>query len=144
MKIITSLTVLAILFLAIAQANAFNVTWSPETPEPGDKITVNLNAGENVSGVAIQVCIGDVCLIPKPMERVGEEYIHSFYVDETAEIHLNFTMEYADGNNTWDDSTYFKVEKTNDGRGTPGFEFVIAVSAAAAALLLARIKRTKN
>ncbi|HHH77656.1 MAG TPA: hypothetical protein ENL18_00375 [Thermoplasmatales archaeon] len=142
MKTITILAAIAILSLAVTQASAFDVTWSPEHPAPGDKITVNLSPGSNVSNVTIQVCVGDICRLPQPMEKAGDEYTYSFYVSETADVHLNFTIKYTNGSSTWDDTTRFKVEKS--GNGSPGFGSVIAVSAAAAAVLLVRKKRTKN
>jgi len=142
MKIITVLAAFVILSLAVTQVSALDVIWSPEHPEPGDKITVHFSPGSDVSKVMIQVCIGDICHLPKPMDKVGEDYTYSFYVNETAEVHLNFTIKYSNGGSTWDDTTRFKVEKSDN--SSPGFGSVIVVSAAAAAVLLMRKKRTKN
>jgi len=141
MKIITVLAALAILSLAATQVSALDVTWSPEHPEPGDKITVHLSPGSGVSNVTIQVCVGDICRLPQQMEKVGGDYTYDFYVNETAGVHLNFTIAYSNGTSIWDDSTYFKVEKSGGG-STPGFVSVIAISAAVVALLM-RKKRTK-
>ena len=141
---ITVLAVLAILSLAATQVSALNVTWSPENPEPGDKITVALSPESGVSNVTIQVCVGDICRLPQPMEKVGGDYTYDFYVNETADVHLNFTIDYSNGSTIWDDTTSFRVEKAAAGNGSPGFGSVLAVFAAAAAVLLVRRKRTKN
>jgi hypothetical protein len=144
-KIIPVLAALAIFSIAITQVNALDVIWSPEHPEPGDKIMVNLSPESGVSNVTIQVCVGDICRLPQPMEKVSENYIYytySFYVNETADVHLNFTTDYINGSSTWDDTTSFRVEKS--GNDSPGFGSVIAVSAAAVAILLMRKKKTKN
>ena len=143
MKIFSIITALLVVSLIVVQANALSPSITPEHPAPGDKITVTLPAESNISSITIQVCVGDICRLPEPMEKVGDEYTRSFYVNETAEVHLNFTINYADGNSTWDDSTHFKVEKAGKS-STPGFEFAVAVSAAAAAMLLFARKRTKS
>ena len=141
MKIMTIITIMAVAVFATSQVNALSVSINPEHPEPGDKITVSLPAESNVSGVTIQVCVGDICRLPEPMEKVGDEYIYSFYVNETADVHLNFTIAYSNGTSIWDDSTHFKVEKSGGG-STPGFASVIAVSATAGAFLIMK-RRTK-
>ncbi|MEA2054247.1 MAG: hypothetical protein U9O96_03905 [Candidatus Thermoplasmatota archaeon] len=143
MKILPIFVLLIFASLAITQANALNVTWTPEHPEPGDKITVYLKADENVSKVILQVCIGDICRLPEQMEKDNGNYVYSFYVNETADVHLNFTVEYTDNTSTWDNSTSFAVEKAGR-NSTPGFASIasiIAISVAMTAVFLR--KRTK-
>lgn len=114
MKITPIMAILTVAIFAASQVNALSVSVnpdiSPEYPEPGEKITVSVPAESNVSNITIQVCVGDICRLPQPMEKVGDEYIYSFYVNETADVHLNFTIAYSNGTSIWDDSTYFKVE----------------------------------
>jgi len=141
MKKIMIMTIIAVAVLAAGQVGAISPTITPQHPEPGDKITVSVPAESNVSNITIQVCIGDICRLPEPMEKMGNEYTYSFYVNETADVHLNFTIHYSDGTSAWDDSTSFRVEKASNGN-TPGFASAIALSAAVIALLIRR-KQTK-
>jgi len=109
------------------------VTVTPDNPEPGEKVTVYAEAGDNVSGITIQVCYGDICLQPSPMEKVGDKYKYSFYVNETTKVDLHFKIIENDMIR-WDNSTSFKVEKK--GNGTPGFMAVATICAIATVFLL--------
>jgi len=123
------------------------VTWTPEHPEPGDRITVYAAPEGNVTSMVLQVCVDTddnyICRIPKDMEKTDDLFSLSFYINETADIHLNFTLTYGDGSQVYDNTTSFRVEPSEGGNGMPGFALA-GVLAAGAGALMARRRRTKG
>lgn len=120
----------------LIQQGSITVTVTPDHPEPGEKITVYAEGEENISDIIIQICYGDICLQPTPMEKVEEgKYRYSFYVNETTKVDLHFKI-IENGNVTWDNSTYFKIEKK--GNGIPGFMAVVTICAIAVLFLKKR------
>lgn len=142
MKILQIILFLFISFALIQQSSAItpqlpvSVTVTPERPEPGDKITVTAEIKGNISEVIIQVCYGDVCLLPTLMEKEGGKYKNSFYINETTEVELHFKIV-ENGDITWHNSTSFKVEKK--GNGISGFMTVATVGAIAIFFLKRRL-----
>lgn len=124
------------------------VTWTPQQPEPGDQITIYATPDTNVTSMVLQVCVETsdnyVCRIPEEMEKVDHTFSLSFYVNDTAQVHLNFTLIYDDGSQAYDNTTSFRVEPSGggEGGGLPGFA-VAGVLAAGAGVLLTRRRRTK-
>ncbi|MFO8132313.1 MAG: PGF-CTERM sorting domain-containing protein [Thermoplasmatota archaeon] len=139
-------TVYAVLLtgmLAMAPlAGALDVTVSPETPAPHEQITATFPAPAGAVNATIMVCIGDTCYIPAEMERQGDVFTHTFYINETGEAHLNISVEHQDGSMTWDNETAFEVREAGSGNGTPGFAAVLAVAALVAVAVL--VRRTKS
>ena len=148
--------VLLVFFLAFASmADASprlrpEVTWTPDEPEPNDHITVTVSTEEaNVSGIVVQICIETednyVCRIPDQMIKLNNRYTQSFYINETAEVHLNLTIHYEDGSEVYDNSTSFQVKTaSDDGNGsTPGFGYLITMVAAGFIALLVRRHQAK-
>jgi PGF-CTERM protein len=152
-KIIASLMIF-LAFSAVVSAapraySQLEVTWAPNQPEPGERITVTVSSEEtNVSGIHLQVCVKTkdnyVCRIPEQMQELNGDYVHSFYINDTAEVFLNFTIRYLDGFKAYDNSSSFDVKTAaGDNGGTPGFGFVLAVTAAGLAAVFARKQRKK-
>ncbi|HDS59989.1 MAG TPA: LPXTG cell wall anchor domain-containing protein [Thermoplasmatales archaeon] len=126
------------------------VTWTPEQPEPGDRITVYATPEGNVTSMVLQVCVDTddnyICRIPQAMEKTDDLFSLSFYINETAHVHLNFSLTYGDGSQVYDNTTSFRVEPSeggNGGDGMPGFALA-GVLAAGAGALMARRRRTKG
>jgi hypothetical protein len=136
--IVLMLLLLTFTSAAIAAPQSFSqmeVTWAPFEPTPGDQITVTVGTQEtNISGIVMQVCVKTednyVCRIPQQMPEINGDFVYSFYINETAEVHLNLTVQYEDGFDVYDNSTSFKVGPVDEGNGgTPGFGFLMAVMA---------------
>lgn len=126
------------------------VTWTPDQPEPNDYITVTVSTEEtNVSGIVLQVCVKTednyVCRIPDQMVKLNNLYTHSFYINDTAEVHLNLTLQYEDGSEMYDNSTSLQVTTaSDDGNGnTPGFGYLMAMVAAGLIAVLVRRRQAK-
>ena len=144
---------LAFASMAAAAPRAFiqpEVTWTPDEPEPNDHITVTVSTEDaNVSGIVLQICIETednyVCRIPDQMIQLNNQYTQSFYINETAEVHLNLTIQYEDGSEVYDNSTSFQVKTVSDnGNGdTPGFGYLITMVAAGFIALLVRRHQAK-
>jgi len=135
--------ILAGLLLMAPLASALDVTVSPASPASGEPITASFPAPDGAVNATVMVCIGDKCFIPADMERQGDTFTHTFYINETGEAHLNISVEYQDGSMTWDNATAFQVQEADDGNGgTPGFTFWAVMAAVAAVALLYR--RTKS
>jgi len=130
------------LLLVAPMASAIDVSISPEAPEPGEPITASFPAPDGALNATVQVCIGDKCYIPAEMERQGDLFRHTFYINETGEAHLNVTVDFENGSETWEDIATFEVKEADGGNGTPGFSLVAAVAAVVAIALLYR--RTKS
>lgn len=130
------------LLVAAPLAGALDVTVTPETPEPGEEITASFPAPEGAVNATLQVCVGDKCYIPAQMERQGDQFRHTFYINETGEAHLNITVEHRDGSMTYDNATTFRVKNADGGSSMPGFTAGIVMAAVAAIATLYR--RTKS
>ncbi len=142
-KIVASIVLLAGLLLMAPLASALDVTVSPASPASGEPITATFPAPDGAVNATVMVCIGDKCYIPAEMERQGDVFTDTFYINETGEAHLNISVEYQDGTVTWDNDTAFRVGGSGDGNGgTPGFTFWAVMAAVAAVAVLAR--RTKS
>ncbi len=152
-KAITALLLLALLAPGVmtsaghteaetAPGGVIDVTVTPDTPEPGEQITASFSAPEGALNATLQVCIGDKCFIPAEMERQGDMFRHTFYINETGEAHLNVTVEFPNGTETWENASTFQVKKAGGGSMMPGFT-AGAVMAAATAIAVLR-RRTKS
>lgn len=144
------------LLMAAPLASALNVTITPEQPQTGEEITAHLPAPSGAVNATVQVCIGDKCFVPAEMEKYSREtkdcdncshifFLHTFYINESGEAHLNIMIEYENGSRTWDNTTAFKVEGADGGNGTngtPGFGLAAVMAAVVAIAVLQR--RTKS
>lgn len=127
---------------ALSPEDPIVVTWTPSNPELAEEITVYAETELNASSIVLQVCYGDICLLPTQMEKVGEgEYRDSFSIneDEPVEVELHFEIMY-DSTSTWHNSTVFDVGKTEN--GTPGFIVIGCICAGAIAAFMMRKKRS--
>lgn len=122
-------------------AGALDVTVTPETPEPGEEITASFPVPEGAVNATVQVCVGDKCFVPARMERQGDLFRHTFYINETGDAHLNITVTFPNGSETWENASSFTVAKAG-GNGIPGFTAFLGMAAVAVVAVLAR--RTKS
>ncbi len=129
------------LLICAPMAGALDVTVSPETPATHEEITATFPAPAGAVNATVMVCIGDKCFIPAEMERQGDLFRHTFYINETGEAHLNITVTHQNGSVTYDNSTAFRMEAAG-GNGMPGFTAGVVMAAVAVVALLAR--RTKS
>ena len=134
MRRVMAIIFLALIFAGMTSNAAVNVTYSPEHPKVGEKVTFHVTA-DNATDVKLKYCTAEACYFVV-LEKQGDEWVGNFTMpEESVEVDI-----IVDGNEVWN-ATINASTQENENNSTPFIELPLLIASIIAVAIAIKRRR---